>query len=55
MRFRFNFPSVGVNLDRLMGTNVVQMTDPAFMSELRERVWNDYDTKLTKRIKEREV
>lgn len=38
-----------------MGTNVIQMTDPAFMLELRDRVWNDFDTSLTKRIKERKV
>ncbi len=38
-----------------MGSNVVQMTDPTFMLELRDRVWTDYDTKLTKRINEREV
>lgn len=38
-----------------MGTNVVQMTDPLFMLELRDRVWSDFDANLTKRIKEREV
>ncbi|KAG4072550.1 hypothetical protein HA402_004639 [Bradysia odoriphaga] len=47
--------TVGVYLDRLMGTNVVQMTDPKFMLELRDRVWSDYDTKLNKRIKDREI
>lgn len=38
-----------------MGTNIVQMTDPKFMLDLRDRVWNDYDAKLKKRIKDREV
>lgn len=44
-----------VHLDKLMGTNIVQMTDPLFMMDLRDRVWNEFDTKLTKRIKERQV
>lgn len=52
---RFNCPSVNVNLERLMGTNVIQMTDPSFMLKLRDRVWNAYDTKLENRIKERQV
>lgn len=38
-----------------MGTHIVQMTDPSFMTELRDRVWNDFDGNLTKRIKERKV
>lgn len=38
-----------------MGTNVIRMTDHTFMLDLREKVWNDSDTKITKRIEERKV
>lgn len=38
-----------------MGSNIVRMTDPTYMSELREKVWEDADANLTKRIEKRKV
>jgi len=38
-----------------MGTNVVKLTDRAYMKELRERIDEDYRKQLLSRIRAREV
>ncbi|XP_017838376.1 probable DNA double-strand break repair Rad50 ATPase isoform X2 [Drosophila busckii] len=51
----FNLPRISARLERLMGTNVVKLTDRAYMKELRERIDEDYRRKLLARIKAREI
>ncbi|KAH8293151.1 hypothetical protein KR044_007049 [Drosophila immigrans] len=51
----FNLPRISARLERLMGTNVVKLTDRAYMKELRERIDEDYRKQLLARIKAREL
>ncbi|XP_075152738.1 uncharacterized protein LOC142226553 [Haematobia irritans] len=51
----FNLPRISAALERLMGTNVVRLTDRNYMKELRERIEDDYRQNLQKRIKAREL
>lgn len=51
----FNLPRISARLERLMGTNVVKLTDRAYMKELRERIDEDYRKQLLARIRAREV
>lgn len=51
----FNLPRISAALERLMGTNVVRLTDRNYMKELRERIEDDYRQQLNKRICAREV
>ncbi|KAM7353873.1 uncharacterized protein ACRADG_005792 [Cochliomyia hominivorax] len=51
----FNLPRISAALERLMGTNVVRLTDRNYMKELRERIEDDYRANLQKRIKAREL
>lgn len=38
-----------------MGTNVVRLTDRQYMTDLRRRIYEDFNEMLAKRIKKREV
>lgn len=38
-----------------MGTNVVRLTDRKYMMELRQRIHEDFNEMLAKRIENREV
>lgn len=51
----FNFPRVCAQLERLMGTNVVRLTDRKYMTDLRMRIQEDYKDQQEKRIDMREV
>lgn len=51
----FNFPRVSAQLERLMGTNVVRLTDRKYMMDLRRRIHEDFNEMLAKRIENREV
>ncbi|XP_055685540.1 inner centromere protein A [Lutzomyia longipalpis] len=51
----FNLPRVSSQLERLMGTNVVRLTDRKYMQELRKRIKEDYNVVLQKRIAQRET
>ncbi|XP_017153423.1 intersectin-2 isoform X2 [Drosophila miranda] len=51
----FNLPRISARLERLMGTNVVKLTDRAYMKELRERIDEDYRKQLLSRIRAREM
>lgn len=51
----FNLPRVSAQLEKLMGTNVVRLTDRKYMQELRKRIQDDYNATLQKRISQREV
>ncbi|XP_059617476.1 uncharacterized protein LOC132262275 isoform X2 [Phlebotomus argentipes] len=51
----FNLPRVSSQLERLMGTNVVRLTDRKYMQELRKRIKEDYNVVLHKRIAQREA
>lgn len=53
--FSFNMPRVSAQLERLMGTNVVRLTDRKYMMDLRRRIHEDYNDMLAKRIENREV
>lgn len=50
-----NLPRVTAQLEKLMGTNVVRLTDRKYMQELQRRIQQDYNVTLEKRIHEREV
>lgn len=50
-----NLPRVTAQLEKLMGTNVVRLTDRKYMQELQRRIQQDYNVTLEKRISEREV
>ncbi|XP_065083616.1 calponin homology domain-containing protein DDB_G0272472 isoform X2 [Ochlerotatus camptorhynchus] len=49
-----NLPRVTAQLEKLMGTNVVRLTDRKYMQELQRRIQQDYNVTLEKRINERE-
>lgn len=51
----FNLPRVNAQLERLMGSNVVHLTDRKYMTELRRRITDDFQSTLTKRINQRKV
>ncbi|XP_055915928.1 trichohyalin isoform X2 [Eupeodes corollae] len=51
----FNLPRISAKLERLMGTNVVRLTDRKYMRELRQRIDEDYRMQLSNRIKNREI
>ncbi|KAJ6649290.1 UPF0314 protein [Pseudolycoriella hygida] len=51
----FNLSRVSAQLERLMGTNVVRLTDRKYMMELRQRIHEDFNEMLAKRIENREV
>uniref|UniRef100_A0A182K7J0 Uncharacterized protein n=1 Tax=Anopheles christyi TaxID=43041 RepID=A0A182K7J0_9DIPT len=50
-----NLPRVTAQLEKLMGTNVVRLTDRKYMQELQRRIQEDYNVTLEKRISEREL
>ncbi|XP_050085425.1 uncharacterized protein LOC126571161 isoform X2 [Anopheles aquasalis] len=50
-----NLPRVTAQLEKLMGTNVVRLTDRKYMQELQRRIQEDYNVTLEKRITEREA
>ncbi|KAH8237559.1 hypothetical protein KR038_009645, partial [Drosophila bunnanda] len=49
VKCNFNLPRISARLERLMGTNVVKLTDRAYMKELRERIDEDYRKQLAPR------
>ncbi|XP_055545062.1 uncharacterized protein LOC129730066 isoform X2 [Wyeomyia smithii] len=49
-----NLPRVTAQLEKLMGTNVVRLTDRKYMQDLQRRIQEDYNVTLEKRIQERE-
>uniref|UniRef100_A0A336M5W6 CSON010655 protein n=1 Tax=Culicoides sonorensis TaxID=179676 RepID=A0A336M5W6_CULSO len=49
----FNLPRVTAQLEKLMGTNVVRLTDRKYMQELQKRIKEDYCATLEKRIDNR--
>ncbi|EDV59248.1 intersectin-2 isoform X2 [Drosophila erecta] len=51
----FNLPRISARLERLMGTNVVKLTDRSYMKELRQRIDEDYRKQLLSRIRAREL
>ncbi|XP_031632397.1 uncharacterized protein LOC116346466 [Contarinia nasturtii] len=51
----FNLPRVNAQLERIMGSNVVHLTDKKYMSELRRRITEDFENMLTKRIHQRKA
>lgn len=51
----FNLPRVNAQLERLMGSNVVHLTDRKYMTELRRRISEDFESMLMKRIHHRKV
>lgn len=53
--FSFNLPRISARLQRLMGTNVVRLTDRKYMQQLRNKIDEDYKNQLDKRIQTREV
>ncbi|XP_058453824.1 uncharacterized protein LOC131431891 isoform X3 [Malaya genurostris] len=52
--FGVNLPRVTAQLEKLMGTNVVRLTDRKYMQDLQRRIQEDYNVTLEKRIQERE-
>ncbi|KAJ8952517.1 hypothetical protein NQ318_003313, partial [Aromia moschata] len=52
---RFCNPQIRSRLERLMGTNVVLLTDRVYMQRLQERILEDYEESMAKRIKAREA
>ncbi|XP_067626122.1 golgin subfamily A member 6-like protein 22 isoform X2 [Eurosta solidaginis] len=46
----FNLPRISAALERLIGTNVVRLTDHKFMSELRSRLEEENRNQLERRI-----
>ncbi|XP_017490735.1 PREDICTED: trichohyalin [Rhagoletis zephyria] len=46
----FNLPRISAALERLIGTNVVRLTDHKFMSELRKRLEEEHRNQLERRI-----
>lgn len=50
----FNLPRISARLERLMGTNVVRLTDRRYMNILRTKIQEDHMRTLQKRIEARE-
>ncbi|XP_043661053.1 probable DNA double-strand break repair Rad50 ATPase isoform X1 [Drosophila teissieri] len=55
VKCNFNLPRISARLERLMGTNVVKLTDRSYMKELRQRIDEDYRKQLLSRIRAREL
>nr|XP_029727063.1 uncharacterized protein LOC109421338 [Aedes albopictus] len=55
IEYTVNLPRVTAQLEKLMGTNVVRLTDRKYMQELQRRIQQDYNVTLEKRIHEREA
>ncbi|XP_055593900.1 uncharacterized protein LOC129745090 [Uranotaenia lowii] len=55
IEYTVNLPRVTATLEKLMGTNVVRLTDRKYMQELQRRIQEDYNVTLEKRIAEREA
>jgi hypothetical protein len=53
--FSFSHPHVTSRLEKLMGSNLVCLTDRDYMQKLQERILEDYAESMDKRIKVREV
>lgn len=53
--FSFIHPHVTSRLEKLMGSNLVSLTDRDYMQKLQERILEDYAESMDKRIKVREV
>ncbi|XP_075166639.1 uncharacterized protein LOC142238798 [Haematobia irritans] len=51
----FNMPRISAALERLMGTNIVRLTDRNYIKQLHARIEDDYRQNLLKRIKAREL
>lgn len=52
---RFSHPYVRSRLEKLMGSNLVNLTDRPFMENLKKRILEDYELSMNKRIRNREV
>lgn len=55
LRFRFSHPHVRSRLEKLMGSNVVSLTDRGYMQRLQERILEDYAQNMNKRISTRQT
>ncbi|XP_053694517.1 trichohyalin [Sabethes cyaneus] len=55
IEYTVNLPRVTAQLEKLMGTNVVRLTDRKYMQDLQRRIQEDYNVTLEKRIQEREA
>ncbi|XP_055305741.1 uncharacterized protein LOC129570229 isoform X2 [Sitodiplosis mosellana] len=53
IQYVFNLPRVNAQLEKLMGSNVVHLTDRKYMTELRRRITEDFENMLMKRIHHR--
>ncbi|XP_055376050.1 DNA ligase 1 [Condylostylus longicornis] len=51
----FALPRITARIEKLMGSNVIRLTDRKFMNEVRARMQKDYEIQLKKRITQREV
>ncbi|XP_060518085.1 uncharacterized protein LOC132696944 [Cylas formicarius] len=54
IQYAFNIPQVRSRLEKLMGTNYVNLTDRVYMQRLQQRILEDYEDSMDKRIKVRE-
>ncbi|KAG5675070.1 hypothetical protein PVAND_005006 [Polypedilum vanderplanki] len=52
--YSFNLPRVSQQLERLMGSSVVRLTDRKYMLDLQKRIQEDYHDTLMKRISNRQ-
>ncbi|KAF5296092.1 hypothetical protein FQA39_LY02726 [Lamprigera yunnana] len=52
---KFSHPYVRSRLEKLMGTNVIFLTDRVYMQQLQERILEDYANEMNKRIAVREA
>lgn len=52
--YAFNLPRVSAQMERLMGSNIVRLTDRKYMIDLRRRIYEVFDENLAKRIEKRE-
>nr|CAD7410291.1 unnamed protein product [Timema cristinae] len=55
LRDRFNHPHVRARLEELMGSNIVRVTDRAYMQRLQQRIHEDHVTRQQERIAVREA
>jgi maltodextrin utilization protein YvdJ len=51
----FSHPNKRFLLEKLMGSNIVRLTDREFMQKLQERICEDHLQTQSKRIQKREV
>ncbi|CAH1367837.1 unnamed protein product [Tenebrio molitor] len=54
IKYAFSHPHVTSRLEKLMGSNLVCLTDRDYMQKLQERILEDYAESMDKRIKVRE-